>query len=44
MQLILLCHLMCTRYRIQLAEPDAVRMLLSAVPMPVNFRGTLSRR
>ncbi len=44
MQLILLCHLLCTRYRIQLAEPESVRMRLAAVPMPVNFRGTVTRR
>lgn len=44
MQLILLCHLVCTRYRIQLAEPDAARMLLAAVPMPIHFQGTISRR
>lgn len=43
-QLILLCHLMTTRYRIQLAEPEAVRMALVSVPLPRNFRGTITRR
>lgn len=43
-QLIVLCHFMCTRYRIQLPEPEAVRMVLAAVPLPQNFRGTLTRR
>ena len=43
-QLILLCHFMCTRYRIQVLEPEAVRMMLAAVALPVNFRGTLTRR
>jgi cytochrome P450 len=43
-QLILLCHLLCTRYRVQRAEPEAVRMALLSVPLPRNFRGTISRR
>ena len=43
-QLILLCQLMCTRYRIQLADPEAVRIALVSVPLPRNFRGTITRR
>ena len=43
-QLILLCHLMSTRYRIQLADPEAVRMALVSVPLPRSFRGTITRR
>jgi cytochrome P450 len=43
-QLILLCYLMCTRYRIQLADPEAVRIALFSVPLPRNFRGTITRR
>jgi cytochrome P450 len=43
-QLILLCHFMCTRYRIQVHEPQAVRMVLAAVPLPQSFQGTLTRR
>jgi cytochrome P450 len=43
-QLILLCRLACTCYRIQPAAPEAVRMALSAVPMPLDFRGTISLR
>jgi cytochrome P450 len=43
-QLILLCHFMCTRYRIQVLEPETTRMMLAAVALPVNFRGTLTRR
>ncbi|HSP81267.1 MAG TPA: cytochrome P450 [Myxococcaceae bacterium] len=43
-QLMLMCHFLCTRYRINLLEPDAVRMMLAAVPLPLNFRGTLTRR
>ena len=43
-QLILLCHLMCTRYRIELTAPAAVRIALSALPLPLNFHGTITRR
>jgi len=43
-QLMLLCHLFLTRYRIEVEEPESVRMLLAAVPMPVGFRGTIARR
>lgn len=43
-QLILLCSLLCTRYHVQLAEPEAVRMALVSVPLPRNFRGTITRR
>jgi hypothetical protein len=35
---------MCTRYRVQLAAPEAVRIALFSVPLPRNFRGTLTRR
>lgn len=42
-QLILLCHLVTTRYRIELAEPRAVRMALLTVPVPVGFQGTITR-
>ena len=43
-QLIVLCHLMCTRYRIDLERPEAVRMALPSMPVPRNFRGTITRR
>lgn len=43
-QLILLCHLLCTRYEIRLAEPDPSRMALAAVPLPLDFQGTIRRR
>jgi cytochrome P450 len=43
-QLMLLCHLFLTRYRVEVEEPQSVRMLLAAVPMPVGFRGTIARR
>lgn len=43
-QLMLLCHFLCTRYRIELIEPEAARMVLAAVPLPLSFRGTITRR
>ena len=43
-QLIVLCHLMCTQYRIEVAAPDTIRMLLAAVALPRNFYGTITRR
>jgi cytochrome P450 len=43
-QLMVLCHLVLTRYRVQATAPEKVRMVLAAVPLPVNFHGTISRR
>jgi cytochrome P450 len=43
-QLILLCHLLCTRYEIELQQPDRSRMALGAVPLPLEFQGTIRRR
>jgi len=43
-QLMLLCQLLCTRYQIQVAEPENVRMALAAVPLPIGFQGIVSRR
>jgi hypothetical protein len=35
---------MCTQYRIEVAAPDTIRMLLAAVALPRNFYGTITRR
>jgi cytochrome P450 len=43
-QMILLCHLMLTRYRIEVEEPGSVRMMLAAVPLALGFRGTITKR
>jgi cytochrome P450 len=43
-QLILWCHLLCTRYRLQAEDPGSVRMTLGAAPLPARFRGTITRR
>lgn len=43
-QLMLLCHLMTTRYRIVPTDPAATRMVLAAIPLPKDFQGTLVRR
>ncbi len=42
-QMMLLCQLLCTRYRVQVSEPEKVRMALSAIALPVGFRGTITR-
>lgn len=39
----LLCQLLCTRYRIEVAKPEAVRMALAAVALPLDFCGTIVR-
>lgn len=43
-QLILLCYLFLIRFRVQVEERQSVRMMLAAVPLPLKFRGTISRR
>ncbi|MEA2562730.1 MAG: hypothetical protein QOH06_4234 [Acidobacteriota bacterium] len=43
-QLMLLCHLFLTSYRVEVEEPESAGMMLAAVPMPVRFRGTIARR
>ena len=43
-QLMLLCQLLCTRYQIQVAEPEKVHMALAAVPLPMGFQGIVTRR
>jgi len=43
-QLILLCHLLNTRYRLRPATPSAIGMRLAVVPMPSGMRGTVELR
>lgn len=43
-QLMVLCRLLCTRYRVDVSDPDAVHVFLGSVPVPVDFRGSLARR
>jgi cytochrome P450 len=38
-QLMALCHLMCTRYRLEVPEPNAVRMACTFAALPRNFHG-----
>jgi cytochrome P450 len=42
--LLLMCHLLCTRYRLQVPDPETVRMSLGAAALPVNFHGVLTQR
>lgn len=44
LQLVLLCHLLCTRFRIEVADPAAMRIVLAAVPLPVDFDGKIRLR
>ncbi len=43
-QLIFLCDLLCRRYRLEVDDPEAMSMVLSAVPLPQKFHGTIRRR
>jgi cytochrome P450 len=43
-QLILLCHLVSTRYRIERLAPDAASLRVAEFVLPVDFRGTITRR
>jgi cytochrome P450 len=42
--LVALCHLMCTRYRMELTRPEAITIMLHSGPVPVNFRGRIVPR
>jgi cytochrome P450 len=43
-QLLLLTHLLCTRYRITVDDPSRARMALLAVATPLDFHGCLTHR
>lgn len=43
-QLVLLAHLLCTRFRVELRAPEAARVALGAVPRPLDFDGWLRTR
>ncbi|HEX4956524.1 MAG TPA: cytochrome P450 [Thermoanaerobaculia bacterium] len=43
-QLILLAYLLTRRFRVAVDQPEQVRMMLASVPMPLGFRGVVSRR
>ncbi|MCD9875923.1 cytochrome P450 [Streptomyces guryensis] len=43
-QLMALCHLLCTRYRLEVARPENITMALRFAPVPENFRGRLTLR
>lgn len=42
--LMLVCHLVSTRYRVDVPHAQEVRMSLGAAALPVDFHGTLTRR
>lgn len=43
-ELILLCRLFSTEYRLEARDVDDVEVLMAAVPLPQGFRGTITRR
>ncbi len=43
-QLILLAYLLTQRFRIEVEHPEQVKMMLASVPLPLGFRGLVSRR
>lgn len=43
-ELMLLCRLFTTRYRLVPEDLDSVEVVLASVPLPVGFRGTIERR
>lgn len=43
-QLLLLCHLLSTRYRLEVREPEGAAMALGAIAYPKDFTGVLARR
>lgn len=43
-QLMGLCHLLCTRYQLTVEHPEDVTMALRFAPVPEDFRGRLTRR
>lgn len=44
LQLVLLCHLMSTRFRLDCPRPEAASMVLAAIPLPLDLHGTVTRR
>lgn len=43
-ELMLLASLFTTRFRIDAVDPERVEIVLASVPLPVGFRGSISRR
>ncbi|GAA3776767.1 cytochrome P450 [Streptomyces coacervatus] len=43
-QLMALCHLLCTRYRLDVERPEDITMALRFAPVPEHFRGRLALR
>ena len=37
-------HLFCTRYRLEVANPERAQIAVASVVRPKDFRGTLVRR
>ena len=44
LQSMLLCRLVCARYRVEVQDPELVEVLIASVPQFRGFTGTVSRR
>jgi hypothetical protein len=43
-QLVILAHLLCTRYRIDVPHPERARMVVASVVRPKDFDGAVASR
>lgn len=43
-QLVIFLHLLCTRYRLEVVDPERARMAVASLVRPADFVGRLSRR
>jgi cytochrome P450 len=43
-QLVILAHLFCTRYRLDVPQPERARMAVASVARPADFDGAVTRR
>jgi cytochrome P450 len=43
-QLVILAHLLCTRYRVDVSQPERARMAVASVVRPADFNGAITRR
>ncbi|WP_242112544.1 cytochrome P450 [Luteimonas aquatica] len=43
-QLILMAHLLATRYHLRVSDPERVKMVIASVVRPTDFAGTVARR
>jgi cytochrome P450 len=44
LQQVILCHLLCTRFRIKIFDQARMRIALAAMPLPLDFTGIIALR